>query len=185
MKVEIMDTTLRDGEQCLGVSFSGIEKLNVSKLLLKEIGVDRIEVGSARVSKGEFVGLKKVMNWAKSSGFENRVEILGFVDGKKSVDWIWSVGGRVINILAKGSLKHLKVQLKKNPKEHFRDVKEVIEYAHSKEMDVNVYLEDWSNGMKSSREYVFDFIDFLETQDVKRIMLPDTLGILNFYETEE
>lgn len=46
-------------------------------------------------------------------------------------------------------------------------------------MDVNIYLEDWSNGMLSSRDYVWFMIDALKDTPVKRFMLPDTLGILN------
>ena len=48
-KIEIMDTTLRDGEQTSGMSFSKHEKLTISKLLIQELKVDRIEVASARV----------------------------------------------------------------------------------------------------------------------------------------
>ena len=51
--IEIMDTTLRDGEQTSGVSYSSKEKLTIAKLLLEELKVDRIEVASARVSDGE------------------------------------------------------------------------------------------------------------------------------------
>ena len=58
--VEIMDTTLRDGEQTSGVSFSPSEKLTLTKLLLNELKVDRIEVASARVSKGEFDAVKQI-----------------------------------------------------------------------------------------------------------------------------
>ena len=49
-----MDTTLRDGEQTSGMSFSSSEKLAISKLLIEELKVDRIEIASARVSDGEF-----------------------------------------------------------------------------------------------------------------------------------
>jgi D-citramalate synthase len=51
--IEIMDTTLRDGEQTSGVSFSASEKLTIAQLLLTEVKVDRIEIASARVSEGE------------------------------------------------------------------------------------------------------------------------------------
>lgn len=55
--IEIMDTTLRDGEQTSGVSFSSSEKLTIAQLLLTEVKVDRIEVASARVSEGEMVAV--------------------------------------------------------------------------------------------------------------------------------
>ena len=53
-RIEIMDTTLRDGEQTSGVSFVPHEKLMIARLLLEDLKVDRIEVASARVSDGEF-----------------------------------------------------------------------------------------------------------------------------------
>ena len=52
--LQIMDTTLRDGEQTSGVSFADTEKLSVAKVLLEDVKVDRIEIASARVSEGEF-----------------------------------------------------------------------------------------------------------------------------------
>ena len=58
--MEIMDTTLRDGEQTNGVAFTDSEKLSIAKILIQEVKVDRIEVGSARVSDGEFSAVKKI-----------------------------------------------------------------------------------------------------------------------------
>ena len=108
-----------------------------------------------------------------------KVEVLGFVDGTQSIDWIEECGGKVINLLAKGSLKHCSQQLGKTVDEHIDDIKQSIEYATSKGIIVNIYLEDWSNGMKDSPEYVYQMMDALCTTDVKRFMLPDTLGIMN------
>ena len=88
MKITIMDTTLRDGEQTSGVSFTATEKLNIAKLLLEELNVDRIEVASARVSEGEFKGAKLIFDWAKEHGHIEKVEVLGFVDGDISLKWI-------------------------------------------------------------------------------------------------
>ena len=176
--IEIMDTTLRDGEQTSGVSFSAPEKLAIAKLLLTEVKVDRIEVASARVSEGEFQAVKKIITWAKSKGFINKIEVLTFVDGDTSVNWMLQTGARVMNLLTKGSLNHLTHQLKKTPDQHFKEVGDIIALAGKSKIDCNVYLEDWSNGMRHSREYVFQYLDFLATQPVKRIMLPDTLGIL-------
>jgi len=176
--IEIMDTTLRDGEQTNGVSFSASEKLTLAQLLLTDVKVDRIEIASARVSEGEFDAVKKITKWAKANGLINKVEVLTFVDGEVSVDWMKEAGAKVMNLLTKGSLNHLTHQLKKKPEQHFADIAAVVALAKKKGIDTNVYLEDWSNGMRHSKDYVFQYLDFLATQPVKRIMLPDTLGIL-------
>jgi D-citramalate synthase len=181
--IEILDTTLRDGEQTSGVSFSNHEKLSVTRILLDDVKVNRIEVASARVSAGEYESVKRIMSWAKVHQHLEKIEVLGFVDGKISVDWISSTGGKVLNLLCKGSLKHVTEQLAKKPEEHANDIKKVVEYAQSKGINVNVYLEDWSNGMKNSPEYVYFMIDKLKLLPIKRFMLPDTLGILHPDET--
>ncbi|MFA5298373.1 MAG: 2-isopropylmalate synthase, partial [Lutibacter sp.] len=182
-KIEIMDTTLRDGEQTCGVSFSAKEKLAIAKLLLEELHVDRIEIASARVSEGEFQAVKNITEWAKEQGYLDRVEVLTFVDGGQSIEWMKKSGAKVQNLLTKGSLNHLTHQLKKTPEQHFAEIKESIELAQKAGISTNVYLEDWSNGMRNSQEYVFQYLAFLATQPVVRILLPDTLGILIPSET--
>ena len=178
-RIEIMDTTLRDGEQTSGVSFVPHEKLMIARLLLEELRVDRIEVASARVSEGEFNAVRMICDWAARKNLLSRVEVLGFVDGKTSVDWIYNTGCRVINLLTKGSEKHCTFQLKKTLQEHLADIRQTVAYAIDKGMDVNVYLEDWSNGIKDSPDYVFGLVDGLKDTGIRRFMLPDTLGILN------
>lgn len=185
MRLEIMDTTLRDGEQTPGVSFSDNEKLSIARILLEEVKVDRIEVASARISKGEMEAARMIADWCREKGYLDKVEVLGFVDGTKSIDWIAEAGIKVLNLLCKGSLLHVTGQLKKNPDEHIKDIKAAIAYATQKGLAVNLYLEDWSNGMKSSPEYVFKLIDSLKDENVKRFMLPDTLGILDIDQTYE
>ncbi len=178
-----MDTTLRDGEQTSGVSFSSSEKLTIAKLLIEELHVDRIEIASARVSEGEFQAVKSITEWANKNNHIDKVEILTFVDGGQSIDWMLKSGAKVQNLLTKGSLNHLTHQLKKTPLQHFSEIKETIELAQKNGIVTNVYLEDWSNGMRESQEYVFQYLDFLTTQPVLRILLPDTLGVLTPSET--
>ena len=200
--VEIMDSTLRDGEQTNGVSFLPHEKVVIARKLLYDLNVDRIEVASARVSEGEREAVTKICRYARQLARLDRVEVLGFVDGGKSVDWIYECGGRVLNLLAKGSLKHCTLQLHKTPEEHIADILREVEYASSKGISVNLYLEDWSNGMKDSPEYVYQLMDALTLNgergtlndaaphsadnnvqrsmlNVQRFMLPDTLGVMN------
>lgn len=181
--LEIMDTTLRDGEQTSGVSFSSQEKMSIAHLMLVELGLNRLEIASARVSEGEFKTVKKICDWANSVGFRDQIEILGFVDKGASLEWIQKVGCKTINLLTKGSYKHVTEQLRKSPEQHLNDIVAEVELAHKMNIDVNLYLEDWSNGILNSEDYVYFIMDKLKDMPIKRFMLPDTLGILNPHTT--
>lgn len=178
-KIQIMDTTLRDGEQTQGVSFSPEEKVSLAKALLSRLKVDRIEVASARVSSGEQQAVRQINEWADESGFGGRVEVLGFCDHKKSVDWISGAGGKVINLLTKGSEKHCREQLGKTLQQHVADIKQTIDYAQSRGLSVNVYFEDWSNGYANSPDYVYGLAESLKDCGIGHVMLPDTLGVMS------
>lgn len=194
--IEIMDTTLRDGEQTCGVSFLPHEKISAAKMLLEVLHVDRVEVASARVSDGEFECVKKVCDWAREAGCLECIEVLGFVDDGKSIDWIQRAGGKVINLLCKGSEKHCRGQLGKTPQQHWNDIRRNVNMAHEAGLSVNIYLEDWSNGIKDNPDYViemmYSLMDLAESicqgelvrgPIIRRFMLPDTLGILNPTQT--
>src|SRR5690606_4093542 len=138
---------------------------------------------SARVSQGEFDAVKAVTDWARQYDCIDRIEVLSFVDNGTSISWLQEAGVAVQNLLTKGSLNHLTYQLRKKPAQHFSEIAAVIELAKARGIATNVYLEDWSNGMRHSRNYVWEYLDFLSQQPVRRIMLPDTLGILTPAET--
>ena len=177
-RIEVMDTTLRDGEQAEGISMMPEEKRTIAQRLLETVKVDRIEVASARVSEGERRAVKTIIDYAESKGLPDRIEILGFVDANRSVDWARSVGARVINLLTKGSLHHCREQLKKTHQQHLDDIRKTVEYGVRNGITFNVYLEDWSGGMIGCVEYVEEHIEALAGMPVRRIMLPDTLGLL-------
>ena len=174
-----MDSTLRDGEQTSGVSFLPHEKLMIARMLLRDINVDRVEVASARVSDGEKDAVKMICRYARQADMLGRIEVLGFVDGKRSADWIAECGGLVMNLLTKGSRRHCEEQLHKTVAEHIADIRQTVAYAQSIGLTVNMYLEDWSNGMKDSPDYVYEMLDALQDIGIRRFMLPDTLGVLN------
>ena len=179
MVVEIMDTTLRDGEQTSGVSFARQEKLSIARLLLEDLKIPRIEIASARVSTGEYEMAKQLCEWAEKRGHIDKIEILGFLDKGASIEWIRSCGAKVMNLLCKGSEKHCTFQLQKTVQEHVEDIKQTIKKAKEVGLKINLYLEDWSNGMIHSPEYVYAMMDALKDQPIRRFMIPDTLGILN------
>lgn len=183
--IQLMDTTLRDGEQTQGISFSAEEKATIAKALLKSLRVDRIEVASAGVSEGEKQAVTAINDWAREEGLDSRIEVLGFVDHKRSVDWVVDTGGKVINLLTKGSEKHCREQLGNTLEGHADDILLTVGYALSRGLQVNVYLEDWSNGYRDSRDYVYGLMDRLRGVGITHFMLPDTLGVMSPDEVYE
>lgn len=183
--IDIIDTTVRDGEQTKGVAFKCEEKLVIVKRLLADVGVTRCEVSSAKVSPEEQKTLTTIMDWAKDAGMCERIEVLSFTDFNKSVDWLLPTGCRKINLLTKGSERHCSMQLKKSLSEHLADVAKTAAYAKDKGFSCNVYLEDWSNGIKNSPDYVWQMLDAYAKIGFGRIILPDTLGVLNPFDTTE
>ncbi|MFL2840431.1 MAG: alpha-isopropylmalate synthase regulatory domain-containing protein [Pseudohongiellaceae bacterium] len=177
--IALMDTTLRDGEQTQGVSFTAEEKLNIAQALLEALKVDRIEVASARVSDGEKEAVRIINDWATEHGYLDQVEVLGFVDHNLSADWLTDCGGRVLNLLTKGSENHCHNQLGKTLEQHAEDIKKTVVYAKQKGIKVNAYLEDWSNGYKDNKEYVFGLMSLIKDSGIEHFMLPDTLGVMS------
>lgn len=178
-RIDLMDTTLRDGEQTQGVSFSANEKLSIAQALLQSLKVNRIEVASACVSEGEKAAVSGITAWAKQCGELEKVEILGFVDHQRSVDWIVEAGGTVLNLLAKGSEKHCREQLGKTLAGHVDDIKKTVSYAKESGLSVNMYLEDWSSGYVDSKDYVYDLINETQAIGISHYLLPDTLGLMS------
>ena len=176
--VHLLDTTLRDGEQTRHVSFATSEKVSIAEALLGSLRVDRIEVASAAVSEGEQEAVTRIAEWAGSEGHLDRVEVLGFVDGRKSADWIAAAGCRVLNLLTKGSERHCRTQLGRTLAQHLDDIRGTVAYALDRGLRVNVYLEDWSNGYRDSRDYVYALVEGLQGTGVAQVMLPDTLGVM-------
>ena len=177
--VELMDTTLRDGEQTPGVAYTPDEKLQLARMLLEDVGVDRIEIAGTRVSDGEREGARKVARWALRAGMRDRIEVLGYCDGAASAEWTAEVGVKRMNLLVKGSERHCLGQLRMSPEKHRARVEEAIEQCRKRRIAVNVYLEDWSSGVRESPDYVFAMMKLLDGLPVQRIFLADTLGILN------
>jgi D-citramalate synthase len=64
------------------------------------------------------------------------------------------------------------------PEAHRERIAETVRHARRKGLLVNVYLEDWSQGVREGFDYVFAMTRHLRELGVERIYLPDTLGIL-------
>jgi len=176
-RVEVMDTTLRDGEQTPEVAYTPEEKLQLARMLLTDVGVDRIEIAGTRVSEGERDAARRICRWARRGGMLMRIEMLGYCDGRKSVDWLRETGGRVMNLLVKGSEAHCLGQLRMSPETHRKKVADTLRYARERKVRTSVYLEDWSRGIRDAPDYVFAMMRTLGEHSVDRIYLADTLGV--------
>lgn len=177
--ITLMDTTLRDGEQTPDVSFTSEEKSSIAELLLRDVGVDRIEICSARVSPGEQRAAQAIAAWATASGRLSQVEALGYCDGGRSVAWIAEAGLRRMNLLVKGSERHCRLQLGLSLDEHVAQVRATLASAEAAGIELSgVYLEDWSRGMAESAGYVAALSESLVELGVRRMYLADTLGVL-------
>ena len=64
------------------------------------------------------------------------------------------------------------------PEEHIEDIVNVVRYADELDIAVNVYLEDWSNGMKDSSDYVFQLMDGFEGYQHQAVYVTGYIGYL-------
>ena len=177
--VEIMDTTLRDGEQTPDVAYTPAEKLQLARMLLAEVGVDRIEIGSgARLGGRARGGAPHRALGARAAACSRASRSSATATRSSRSTGSRAVGGRVMNLLVKGSERHCRTQLRVDPREAPRAVAQTVRYARQrKRLRVNVYLEDWSNGVRDSFDYVFAMVKLLRELGVERIYLADTLGV--------
>jgi D-citramalate synthase len=183
--LKIFDTTLRDGEQTNGVSYSLSEKLLIAEQLLNKVGVDFLEISSCRVSESEKNTIKKICHYANENNLIDKISVLSFIDFNRSIDWLDGTGCQKINLLTKGSEEHCIKQLRKTLEEHINDIKKTIDYAISKGLKYSFYLEDWSRGVRQNYNYVKNLSEELLKLEPQSIILCDTLGVLNPWSTEE
>ena len=115
MKIEVLDTTLRDGEQTPGISLNAIKKLRIATKL-DEIGVNSIEAGSAITSEGEREAIKLITSQGLNA------EIVSFSRTLlKDVDYCLECDVDAVNVVVPTSDLHLKYKLKKSQDEMLED----------------------------------------------------------------
>ena len=172
MKVRIFDTTLRDGEQTLGVSLSPDQKLSIAKKL-DELGVDAIEAGFPVISDGEFKGVQLITAEGLSA------EIVGLTRTiKKDFDTAIDAGLTSIHTFIATSDIHLEYKLKMTREQVLEKAIEAVEYGKSRGVKVEFSAED---ATRTDREFLKKVFGEVAKAGADRIDIPDTVG----YSTPE
>ncbi len=171
--IELLDSTLRDGEQTPGVAWLPDEKTEIARHLLDDLDVDAVEV--ATISADAPLEIAASARLLERPGYADRLEFLCLLR-RRDVAALADIGGRVVNLLAKGSTAHCTGQLGQTPAQHIEHLAALTAYARGRGLRVNVYLEDWSRGLPADPDYVHALVEGFAGEG--RIMLADTLGVL-------
>jgi len=185
-KVEILDTTLRDGSQMAGVSFTLEDKLEIAKKL-DEIGIDIIEGGwpSSNPKDMEFFKEVKKLNLEHS-----KVAAFGSTKKKgyevdKNLETLLQADTRYVVIFGKSWLLHVNEVLKVSPEENISLIGESIDYLISNGREVIYDAEHFFDGYKDDPEYAVKTIKTAEEAGARVITLADTNGGTLPFEVEK
>ena len=167
--LEILDTTLREGEQTPYVNFTVDEKVEIAKLL-DRVGVDMIEAGDPSVS----TNVAKAIERIASLGL--RAEIVAHSTAtRQGIERAHACGANRVAIFYATSQIHLDHKLHKTPKEALSIIQEHICYARSLGLRVRFTPEDAS---RTDFDYLVEVCNVAIKAGADRISFADTLGIM-------
>ena len=168
-RVRIFDTTLRDGEQTPGVSFTPDQKLVIARQLDK-LGVDTIEAGFPMVSEGE----RKAIAAIAAAGLEAEVCALARCL-KEDVDAALACDVGCIHVFIATSDIHLKHKLKMTREEVLEQAAKYVEYAKDHGVVVEFSAED---ATRSDLAFLKRVYKAVVEAGADRINVPDTVGVI-------
>ena len=168
--VEILDTTLRDGEQTPGIALSVEDKVRIAELL-NDLGVDVIEAGFAITSTGEREAVKKI----GALGLRSRVCSLARCR-KEDIDAVIECGLDYAHLFIATSEIHMKHKLKMTPEEVKAMAIDCIEYAKSHGLTVEFSCED---ATRTEINFLKEMHVAVQEAGADKINMPDTVGTMS------
>lgn len=170
-KINIFDTTLRDGEQSPGVNLNKLEKLEIAKQL-ERFGVDRMEAGFPASSKGDFEAVKMIADTIKNTSVTGLARSV-----KTDIDAAWDAlkgaDEPCLHVFIATSPIHMKYKLQKSPEEVIKLAVDMVSYASKKFSKVQWSAEDAS---RSDLAFLAQIIEKVIDAGASVINLPDTVG---------
>jgi len=170
-KIQIFDTTLRDGEQSPGVNLNKLEKLEIASQL-ERFGIDRMEAGFPASSKGDFEAVKMIADTIKNTS------VTGLARSVKSdIDAAWEAlkgaDEPCLHVFLATSPIHMEYKLQKTPDQVIDIAVNMVKYASEKFSQVQWSAEDAS---RSELPFLAKIIEKVIDAGATVINLPDTVG---------
>ena len=167
--LEILDTTLREGEQTPYVNFTVDEKIEIAKML-DRVGVDMIEAGDPSVSPNVAKAIERI------ALLDLRAEIVAHsIAARPSIDRAKACGANRVAIFYATSKIHLDAKLHKTQKEALDIIQEHICYAKNLGLEVRFTPEDAS---RTDFDCLVEVCNTAIKAGADRISFADTLGIM-------
>ncbi len=167
-KIHVLDSTLREGEQHPGVSFTNKQRIQIA-WMLDYFGVDQIEI-SPVISKDHKEATKTIIKQGlKADIVAHGRALKEDIDISLSCDAEWVAGYLGISDI------HLKDKLRISREEALRRSVETVEYAKSHGLKIRFTVED---GSRADPKFLIQVCKAIEEAGVDRISLPDTVGVM-------
>ncbi len=178
-KMKLYDTTLRDGAQSSGVSFSLEDKLKIAKKL-SEIGIHYIEGGWPGSNPKDISFFKNVKNLnlgkSKVAAFTSTRRTNSKVDEDISLAKALQANTNVITIFGKSWRLHVKDVLKTTIEENLKMIEESVRFFKSKNKEVIYDAEHFFDGFKDNPSYALKTLKSALKGGADCIVLCDTNG---------
>ncbi len=167
-KIRVLDSTLREGEQHPGVSFTNKQRIQIA-WMLDYFGVDQIEI-SPIVSNDHKEAVKTIIKQGLKADIVSHGRALkADIDVSLSCDAKWCAAYLGISEI------HLKDKLRITQEQAMERAVGTVEYAKSHGLKIRFTVED---GSRAEPEFLLKMCRAIEEAGVDRISLPDTVGIL-------
>ncbi|KGR78792.1 2-isopropylmalate synthase [Ureibacillus manganicus] len=170
-KIDIFDTTLRDGEQSAGINLNTAEKIEIARQL-ERLGVTIIEAGFPASSPGDLDAVQKIASTVKNSIVTGLARCV-----QSDIDAAWEAlkGAEQphVHVFLATSPIHMEYKLKKSPDQVVEQAIEAVKYAKK-----FFPLVEWSaeDGFRSDRDFLVRIIEQVIQAGATTINVPDTVG---------
>jgi 2-isopropylmalate synthase len=175
----VYDTTLRDGAQREGISYSVNDKIAVARLL-DDYGVDFIEGGwpGAMPKDTEFFEIAKTAPFRHAQlvafGATRKADVA--VEDDLQVKALLDSEAPVITVVAKSDIRHVEQALKTSGVHNLEMVSDTVRYLVSHGRRVFVDLEHFFDGYKADPEYAISVLEAAHQAGASVVVLCDTNG---------